>query len=191
MKLLVGLGNPGGKYEATRHNVGFWWCNELAIQLAIVFEPQSKFFGDVSRININEGDAWVLKPHTFMNESGRAVQSMCSFYGIEASDILVIHDDLDLEPGVIKLKQSGGHGGHNGVRDIGRYIGLDFWRLRIGVGYPGDKRLVSDYVLHAPKQSEAVLIDEAIQRSLKMKQEIMAGLMSQVMLVLHSSNAKL
>jgi|TARA_B110000483_G_scaffold212969_1_gene261785 PTH1 family peptidyl-tRNA hydrolase len=191
MKLLVGLGNPGGKYEATRHNVGFWWCNELAAQLAIVFEAQSKFFGDVSRVRMNGGDAWVLKPQTFMNESGRAVQSMCSFYGITASDILVVHDDLDLEPGVVKLKQSGGHGGHNGVRDIGRQIGLDFWRLRIGVGHPGDKRMVSDYVLHAPKQGEAISIDDAIQRSLKMKQEIMAGLMSQAMLVLHSSNAKL
>ena len=190
MKLLVGLGNPGGKYEATRHNVGFWWCNELASELAIVFERQSKFFGDVSRINMDGDDAWVLKPQTFMNESGRAVQSMCSFYEIEASDILVIHDDLDLEPGVVKLKQSGGHGGHNGIRDIGRHVGLDFWRLRIGVGHPGDKRLVSDYVLHAPQQSETVLIDEAIQRSLKVKQDIMASAMSQAMLVLHSSNAK-
>ena len=175
MKLLVGLWNPGGKYEATRHNVGFWWCNELASELAIVFERQSKFFGDVSRINMDGDDAWVLKPQTFMNESGRAVQSMCSFYEIEASDILVIHDDLDLEPGVVKLKQSGGHGGHNGIRDIGRHVGLDFWRLRIGVGHPGDKRLVSDYVLHAPQQSEVVLIDEAIQRSLKVKQDIMAS----------------
>ena len=190
MKLLVGLGNPGGKYEATLHNVGFWWCNELASELAIVFERQSKFFGDVSRINMDGDDAWVLKPQTFMNESGRAVQSMCSFYEIEASDILVIHDDLDLEPGVVKLKQSGGHGGHNGIRDIGRHVGLDFWRLRIGVGHPGDKRLVSDYVLHAPQQSETVLIDEAIQRSLKVKQDIMASAMSQAMLVLHSSNAK-
>ena len=190
MKLLVGLGNPGGRYEATRHNVGFWWCNELAAELAIVFEHQSKFFGDVSRIKMNGSDAWVLKPQTFMNESGRAVQSMCRFYDIDASDVLVIHDDLDLEPGVVKLKHSGGHSGHNGIRDIGRHVGLDFWRLRIGVGHPGDKRLVSDYVLHAPQQSETFLIDEAIQRSLKVKQDIMASEMSQAMLVLHSSNAK-
>ncbi|MBA4740999.1 MAG: aminoacyl-tRNA hydrolase [Burkholderiales bacterium] len=190
MKLLVGLGNPGSKYDATRHNVGFWWCDQLASTLAAQFERQSKFYGDIARTKVDDADVWLLKPQTFMNESGRSVQSMCSFYGIEVSDILVVHDDLDLEPGVVKLKQGGGHGGHNGIRDIGLHLGLNFWRLRIGVGHPGDKRLVSSYVLHAPKRAEEDLIDEAIRRSLDVKSEIMTGMMSQAMLVLHTSNTK-
>lgn len=188
MKLLVGLGNPGSKYGETRHNVGFWWCDQLASSLVTPFERQSKFSGDVARAKVGEADFWLLKPQTFMNESGRSVQLMCSFYGIDVNDILVIHDDLDLEPGIVKLKQGGGHGGHNGIRDIGHHLGLNFWRLRIGVGHPGDKRLVSNYVLHAPQRVEEDLINGAIKRSLDVISEIMAGKISQAMLVLHTSN---
>ena len=189
MKLLVGLGNPGGKYEATRHNVGFWWCNELAAQLAIVFEAQSKFFGDVSRVRMNGGDAWVLKPQTFMNESGRAVQSMCSFYGITASDILVVHDDLDLEPGVVKLKQSGGHGGHNGLRDIIQSLGnnKEFARLRIGIGHPGHASQVADYVLKKASGDDQQLITNSIDNALGYLPLVTDGQWEMAMNKLHSN----
>ena len=190
MKLLVGLGNPGSKYDATRHNVGFWWCDQLSFSVSAPFEHQTKFSGEVARIKMGEADSWLLKPRTFMNESGRSVQSICSFYGIDATDILVIHDDLDLEPGIVKLKRGGGHGGHNGIRDIGRHLGLNFWRLRIGIGHHGDKHMVSNYVLHPPQRAERDLINDAIERSLDVKSEIMAGEMSQAMLTLHTSNIK-
>ena len=191
MKLLVGLGNPGGKYESTRHNVGFWWCDQLATKLGVTFEHQSKFFGDVARAKVNGADLRLLKPQTFMNESGRAVKAISSFYDIDVSEILVVHDELDLEPGIVRLKQGGGHGGHNGIRDVGRHLSLTCWRLRIGIGHPGDRHKVSDYVLRRPEYADESLIQEGIQRSLDVSPNIMADNMSEAMLVLHTSNPKL
>ncbi len=191
MKLLVGLGNPGSKYETTRHNVGFWWCDQLASKFGITFEYQSKFFGDVARAKFNGSDIRLLKPQTFMNESGRAVKAISSFYDIEDTEILVVHDELDLAPGIVRLKQGGGHGGHNGIRDIGRHMGLDFWRLRVGIGHPGDKRKVSDYVLRVPEYADESLIQDGIQRSLDVSSDVVTDSMSQAMLVLHTSNNKL
>ena len=128
MKLVVGLGNPGNKYQSTRHNVGFWWSDIFAHAESVTFSEEAKFHGQLTRIRARSFDVWVLKPSTYMNESGRSVHAVCNFYDLSANDVLVVHDDLDLDPGLVKFKNSGGHGGHNGLRDIGRQMGFDFWR---------------------------------------------------------------
>ena len=143
-RLVVGLGNPGAEYEDNRHNLGFWFIDRLAQDLKVSLAPQGKFFGHVGRL----GDLWLLKPTTFMNRSGQAVVALARFYKIMPDEILVVHDELDLQPGVIRLKQGGGNGGHNGLKDIQAQLGTpNFWRLRLGIGHPGDKALVHNYVL--------------------------------------------
>jgi len=175
MKLLVGLGNPGGKYESTRHNVGFWWCDQLATKLGVTFEHQSKFFGDVARAKVNGADLRLLKPQTFMNESGRAVKAISSFYDIDVSEILVVHDELDLEPGIVRLKQGGGHGGHNGIRDVGRHLSLSCWRLRIGINKPDDKNKVIEYVLGKPSKEDKESIFESIHFAINEIDDFFSG----------------
>ena len=165
-RLIVGLGNPGAQYEATRHNVGFWFVDQLARQLKASLAPQAKFFGRAARC----GDAWLLQPTTFMNRSGQAVAALAHFYKIPAAEILVIHDELDLPPGGIRLKQGGGNGGHNGLKDIQARLGSpDFWRLRLGIGHPRSLNLaqeVVDFVLHPPRQEELPAIEQALDRCL-------------------------
>ena len=166
-RLIVGLGNPGAQYEATRHNVGFWFVDQLARQLKASLAPQAKFFGRAARC----GDAWLLQPTTFMNRSGQAVAALAHFYKIPAAEILVIHDELDLPPGGIRLKQGGGNGGHNGLKDIQARLGSpDFWRLRLGIGHPRSLNLaqeVVDFVLHPPRQEELPAIEQALDRCLR------------------------
>lgn len=162
-RLVVGLGNPGAEYEDNRHNLGFWFVDRLAQDLKISLAPQGKFFGHVGRL----GDLWLLKPTTFMNRSGQAVVALARFYKIMPDEILVVHDELDLQPGVIRVKQGGGNGGHNGLKDIQAHLTTpDFWRLRLGIGHPGDRNEVVNYVLKAPRREEQDLIDQAIDRSL-------------------------
>ncbi len=162
-RLIVGLGNPGSEYENTRHNVGFWLINQLAQSLKIPLSTHSKFFGIVGKFD----DCWFLQPTTFMNRSGQAVLALAQFYKILPDEILVIHDDLDLLPGAIKIKQGGGNGGHNGLKDISARLSTpDFWRLRLGIGHPGDRNEVINYVLKAPRREEEELILEAINRCL-------------------------
>jgi len=165
-RLIVGLGNPGAQYEATRHNVGFWFVDQLARQLKASLAPQAKFFGRAARC----GDAWLLQPTTFMNRSGQAVAALAHFYKIPAAEILVVHDELDLPPGGIRLKQGGGNGGHNGLKDIQARLGSpDFWRLRLGIGHPRSLNLaqeVVDFVLHPPRQEELPAIEQALDRCL-------------------------
>lgn len=174
-RLIVGLGNPGPEYEATRHNVGFWFIDQLAEQLKISLAPQSKFHGIAGR----NGETWLLKPSTFMNRSGQAVAALANFYKIPAAEILVIHDELDLPPGGIRLKQGGGNGGHNGLKDIQAKLGTpDFWRLRLGIGHPrtlGLSQQVVDFVLHQPRKEEMPDIEQALQRSLLAWPKISAG----------------
>ena len=174
-RLIVGLGNPGPEYEATRHNVGFWFIDQLADQLKISLAPQSKFHGTAGR----SGETWLLKPGTFMNRSGQAVAALANFYKIPAAEILVIHDELDLPPGGIRLKQGGGNGGHNGLKDIQAKLGTaDFWRLRLGIGHPrtlGLAQQVVDFVLHQPRKEEMPDIEQALQRSLLAWPKISAG----------------
>jgi len=162
-RLIVGLGNPGNEYEDNRHNLGFWFVDRLARDLKVPLVAQGKFFGRVAR----DGDRWLLQPTTFMNHSGQAVAALARFYKIEAQEILVVHDELDLPPGAIRVKQGGGNGGHNGLKDIQAHLATpDFWRLRLGIGHPGERNEVINYVLKAPRREEQELIDRAIDRCL-------------------------
>src|SRR5258708_12991468 len=142
LKLVVGLGNPGAEYARTRHNAGCWFVDELARAGGAAWRRESRHQAQVARVRIAECELWLMKPTTFMNRSGAAVQSLAAFQRIDAGQILVAHDEIDLLPGVVRLKQGGGHGGHNGVRDVIAHLGADFWRLRIGVGHPGSKNHV-------------------------------------------------
>lgn len=189
MKLIVGLGNPGRKYEATRHNAGFWWVDEVARATGATFRRESRFHGELARLPAS--DLWLLKPETHMNASGRAVSALATFYRIPADEILVAHDELDLPPGAVKLKFGGGLSGHNGLRDIAPVLGTpDFWRLRIGIGHPRDlsatEQEVVDYVLHAPRAEERAAIVQAIEKAMDVWPLIAAHDMQAAMLKLHT-----
>lgn len=187
IKLIVGLGNPGREYESTRHNAGFWWVDELARSHGANFKSDSKFHGLLARIALHGHDVHLLKPQTFMNVSGRAVGTVAQFYKIEASQILVVHDELDLPPGSAKLKLGGGHGGHNGLKDIIAHLGTkDFWRLRLGIGHPGERAEVVNFVLNAPRKEEQSLIEEAMQRAQDIAPLVIEGKLEAAMLKLHS-----
>ncbi len=187
MKLIVGLGNPGNEYEGTRHNAGFLWVDELADKLNVTLKSETRFGGLCARVNQGDIDLWLLEPQTYMNRSGRSVAALCHFYKIQPDEIIVVHDELDLEPGVAKLKWGGGLGGHNGLKDIAAQLGTkDFWRLRIGVGHPGDRNAVVGYVLRPPRKEEALLIDEAIARSLEIWPLLAKGDCQAAMLKLHT-----
>jgi len=187
IKLVVGLGNPGPEYEATRHNAGFWWVENLADAQRVRLRAQAKFFSRVARLTDGEHDCWLLLPTTFMNASGRAVQAFASFYKIAPDDILVVHDELDLPPGTARLKKGGGVAGHNGLKDVSAKLGPDFWRLRIGIGHPGNRDEVADYVLHPPRQEEAKLISNAVEQSLEVWSLIQTGEMEKAMHRLHTA----
>ena len=188
IKLIVGLGNPGREYEATRHNAGFWWLDEFARTHQFTFKADSKFHGLTARNQINGREIFLLKPQTFMNASGRSVASLSQFYKIAAAEMLVVHDELDLPPGVSRLKMGGGHGGHNGLKDIIAHLGTkDFWRLRIGIGHPGERAEVVDYVLHEPRREEAELIEQAMKRAQDITPLIIESKLEAAMLKLHSS----
>jgi len=193
MKLVVGLGNPGGKYEKTRHNAGFWWLDLVANLQRAAFRRESRFQGSTAKASTGGGDLWLLKPETFMNVSGQAVAALAGYYKIAASDILVAHDELDLPPGGVKLKFGGGLSGHNGLKSIAASIGTqDFWRLRIGIGHPRDNAAseseVVDYVLHAPRAEEQTAIDTALARAIEVWPRIIADEMEAAMLALHTVN---
>lgn len=163
-RLIVGLGNPGAEYEDTRHNAGFWLCERLAAQLGAELRRESRFHGIAGR---TRDQLWLLMPQTFMNRSGQAVAALARFYRIPPAEMLVLHDELDLPPGALRLKFGGGLGGHNGLKDIAAHLGTqDYWRLRIGVGHPGDRNQVVDYVLKRPRSEERSLIEEALERAI-------------------------
>ena len=188
IKLFVGLGNPGEQYLETRHNVGFWWIDFIGQNHKLLLKSSKKYFGKFSKHN-EDGEVFFLKPSTFMNDSGKSVQALAKFYKIEPEEILVIHDELDIQPGTAKLKLGGGHGGHNGLKSIQTSLGSNnFWRLRIGVGHPGDKSKVIGYVLNKPSKIEMQLIQESIINSYKVFSYIMLGQFEKAMLNLHSVN---
>ena len=164
-RLIVGLGNPGVEYAETRHNAGFWFCERLADTLGVRFAHESRFHGLVA--NARDAGMWLLMPQTFMNRSGQAIGALARFYRIEPAEILVVHDELDIPPGQLRLKCGGGNGGHNGLKDTQAHLGTpDFWRLRIGIGHPGDRNQVVGFVLKPARREEQLLIDEAIDRAL-------------------------
>lgn len=188
IRLIVGLGNPGREYEATRHNAGFWWVDELARLSNANFKVDSKFHGLIAKAHLYGQEVHLLKPQTFMNVSGRAVGAVAQFYKIEPAQILVVHDELDLPPGSAKIKMGGGHGGHNGLKDIIAHLATkEFWRLRVGIGHPGDRGEVVNYVLNTPRKEEQVLIDEAMQRAQDVAPHIIEGKLEAAMLKLHSN----
>ncbi|MGH8460657.1 MAG: aminoacyl-tRNA hydrolase [Stenotrophobium sp.] len=159
---IVGLGNPGAEYARTRHNSGFWFVEQLAAQHRGNFRVESRFRGELARVRIGESEVLMLKPATFMNLSGEAIQRLAQFYKIAPADILVAHDELDLPAGTARLKVGGGHGGHNGLRSVHQHLGAEYLRLRIGIGHPGHKDQVLDYVLGRPSKADEVLIVDSI-----------------------------
>ena len=187
--MIVGLGNPGAEYERTRHNAGFWFVDDVAAAYGASFRVESKFLGETARVRIGTADVLLLKPSTFMNRSGQSAQALAAFYKLEPTDLLIAHDELDLAAGVSRLKVSGGHGGHNGLRDVIAHIGPEFWRLRLGVGHPGSKDLVLDAVLDRPTQAEQQAIDAAMERALDIVPELLNSGAQKAMLSLHSRNA--
>ena len=166
IKLIIGLGNPGSKYSKTRHNAGFWFVDALANREGVSFKAEPKFSGDVCKITLNNQPVWLLKPTTFMNHSGRSGHQLSSFYKISVEEILVVHDELDLSPGTVRLKSGGGHGGHNGLRDLHAQIGKDYWRLRLGIGHPGDRNKVVDYVLSNISKNDEIDVMNSIDRAI-------------------------
>ena len=185
----MGLGNPGPQYEATRHNVGAWWLQDVAEQEGVELKPEKKFKGLAGKFISVSKACHLLLPTTYMNESGQSVQPTAQFYKIPSQNILVAHDDLDLPVGTVRLKQGGGHGGHNGLRDIIKRLGTpDFARLRIGIGHPGDKRLVHDYVLKKPSGSDEEVIRGALAETMPYLSKILAGAFEPVMNTLHTKS---
>lgn len=185
--LIAGLGNPGPQYEHTRHNVGFWWLDQLAHDLGATLKVDNKYHGQLAQCQLNEHKLHLLKPLQFMNRSGQSVAALANFFKIPPKNILIVHDELDLAVGVARLKRGGGHGGHNGLRDIIERTGSkDFLRCRLGIGHPGDSRQVSDYVLSKPSQSDRQRIVAAIDDSLRVLPDVLSDQLEKAMHWLHS-----
>jgi PTH1 family peptidyl-tRNA hydrolase len=190
IKLLVGLGNPGQEYEATRHNAGFWWLEAVARELKASLSTDKAYHGKVARVQVQGHSLWLLQPQTFMNLSGKSVSALARFFKIAPNEILVAHDELDLPPGQAKLKFGGGHAGQNGLRDIHAQLGTgDYWRLRIGIGHPGVKSEVSNWVLGKPMAEQRMAMEEAIARSVKAAPLLIGGDMEKAMQLIHTEAA--
>jgi PTH1 family peptidyl-tRNA hydrolase len=188
IKLFVGLGNPGPEYEATRHNAGFWWIDALARDWKLNLVPERSYHGLAARANICGQSIWLLEPQTFMNLSGKSVAALARFFKIAPEEILVAHDELDVVPGQAKLKFGGSHAGHNGLRDIHAQLGTgDYWRLRLGIGHPGVKSEVINWVLKKPLKEQRDAIDDAIVRSLHALPALLAGEMEKATATIHTS----
>ncbi|WP_417760384.1 aminoacyl-tRNA hydrolase [Shewanella sp.] len=192
IKLIVGLGNPGAEYERTRHNAGAWYVEQLARQYGANLVPDSKYFGLTARLTVKGRDVRLLIPTTFMNLSGKAVAALANFFRIEPQQMLVAHDELDMPPGVAKFKLGGGHGGHNGLKDIIAKMGnnKDFYRLRIGIGHPGDKNLVSGFVLGKAPQTEQQLLDATIDEAVRATDILLTDDLTKAMNRLHAFKAQ-
>ena len=187
IRLLVGLGNPGPEYEATRHNAGFWWLDTVARRLGAHLSADKAYHGLVARVNRPTGPIWLIEPQTYMNLSGKSVAPLARFFRIAPEEILVVHDELDVLPGQMKLKQGGSAAGHNGLKDIQAQLGSPaFWRLRLGIGHPGDRAEVAGYVLRKPPASERELIEGCIDRSMEALDLLLAGDMPKATALLHA-----
>jgi PTH1 family peptidyl-tRNA hydrolase len=180
IRLIVGLGNPGPEYEQTRHNAGFWWVDAVARELKVHLVAEKGYFGNVA--------VWLLEPMTYMNRSGQSVAALARFFKIAPEEVLVVHDELDLAPGECKLKKGGGHAGHNGLRDIHAQLGsADYWRLRIGIGHPGDKSEVANWVLKKPAPDQRDAIEASLTRCLLALPDLLAGRMNEATARIHTS----
>jgi PTH1 family peptidyl-tRNA hydrolase len=190
IRLVVGLGNFGAEYAATRHNAGYWLVDAIARRAGARYSSERKFHGDVARVRLGGRELWLLKPTTYMNRSGQSVVALALFYRILPTEILVVHDELDLPPGAVKLKRGGGTAGHNGLKDTqARLATADFWRLRIGIGHPRTLQLqqdVADFVLHPPRREEQALIDDAVDRGEGIVALLAEGKFEAAMLKLHT-----
>ena len=186
IRLIVGLGNPGREYADTRHNAGVWLLEAIAHKARASLRLETRFHGQVARVNLHGQEIWLLAPQTYMNISGQAVAALAGYYKIAPEEILVLHDELDLAPGTARLKHGGGAAGHNGLKDIIARLGPDFWRLRLGIGHPGDKNAVADFVLHRPSQPEEELIRDALEQSLGTLLLLAVGDMAGAMQCLHT-----
>lgn len=188
IRLIAGLGNPGPEYEHTRHNAGFWWVDEAARLLKAPLQMERGHFGLVARAQVAGQSVWLVEPQTFMNLSGKSVASVARFFKIAPEEVLVVHDELDLPPGETKLKRGGGHAGHNGLRDIHAQLGSpDYWRLRVGIGHPGNKNEVANWVLKKPSPDDRIAIEQALDRSLKALSLLIAGDMEKATALIHTS----
>ena len=187
IKLFVGLGNPGPEYEATRHNAGFWWVDQLARELKLNLVHERGYHGLFARANVHGQTVFLLEPQTFMNLSGKSVSALTRFYKIQPQEMLVVHDELDVVPGQAKLKFGGSHAGHNGLRDIHAQLGTDdYWRLRIGIGHPGVKSEVANWVLKKPSPEQRTAMEESIARTLKAVPALLAGEMDKATMIVHT-----
>ncbi|PWF55781.1 aminoacyl-tRNA hydrolase [Massilia glaciei] len=191
IRLIVGLGNPGPEYEQTRHNAGFWLVDQLANSLAgCRLQRESRFNAFVGKGAIAGREVWLLEPQTFMNRSGQSVGALARFYKINPDEVLVVHDELDIAPGLAKMKKGGSAGGHNGLKDITAALGTqDYWRLRLGIGHPrtsASQQAVADYVLHRPRKEEQVLIEESIDKSLRIVPLVCEGKFDTATMQLHT-----
>jgi PTH1 family peptidyl-tRNA hydrolase len=187
IRLLVGLGNPGPEYQDTRHNAGFWFVDAAARELKVSLVPERPWFGIAARASTPGGPVWLLEPMTYMNLSGKSVGALARFFKIAPEEILVVHDELDLLPGQARLKQGGSHAGHNGLKDIHAALGsAAYWRLRLGIGHPGVKAEVVDYVLRKPLASEREQIDKSIAQALPALPALLAGEMERAMMKINA-----
>jgi len=185
--MIVGLGNPGSEYADTRHNAGFWFADEVIRKFGGHFKSEKKFYGEVARATIDGQQVWLLKPDTYMNLSGQSVLALMQFYKINLQNILVVHDDLDLDVGVARLKNGGGHGGHNGLRDItSRCCGNGFHRLRLGIGHPGSKSKVTGHVLKMASSDDRQAIEAAIDDAIRVLPQFVSGDMQKATQALHT-----
>ena len=187
IKLIAGLGNPGRKHERDRHNVGFWFVSRLAADRRVELKSVARYHGLLGKLVQSSGELWLLLPQTYMNLSGKSVGALARFYKIQPEEVLVVHDELDFPPGTAKLKLGGGVAGHNGLKDISAQLGTQgFWRLRIGIGHPGDKDLVADYVLRSPPAAERESIEASLARCMEASGLLLDGEMHAAMLKLHT-----
>jgi PTH1 family peptidyl-tRNA hydrolase len=188
IKLLVGLGNPGPDYESTRHNAGFWWIDTIARDLKVQLQPDRASHGLVARTTVKGQNVWLLEPQTFMNLSGKSVVALARFFKIQPDEILVVHDELDIPPGEAKLKLGGSHAGHNGLRDIHSQLGTDqYWRLRIGIGHPGHKSEVANWVLKKPAPDQRSAIEDCVSRTSLALPHLLSGEMVKATQMIHTA----
>ena len=188
IRIIAGLGNPGDKYDRTLHNAGFWFVDALARKYGGSFRYEKKFAADYCRINLHGEDVWLVKPQSYMNNSGQPIRGLLDYYRLRTAELLVAHDEIDLPPGTVRLKEGGGHGGHNGLRDIVRHCGADFVRLRLGVGHPGDKEQVTNYVLKRGSSDVEAAIERNIDDAIVVMPELVEGDINAAMKKLHTKD---